>query len=76
MGKSYIIISAVKHICIFCWCWYLRYCGVIAFGIKCIGFGGKVGDAGHELYCNFLRCDIVLGIVLWQFIHGILGLRS
>ncbi len=52
-GKSYIIISVVKHIWKFCWCWYLRYCGVIALGIKCIGFGGKVGGAGPELYCNF-----------------------
>ena len=33
-------------------------------GYKCIGFGGKVGGAVHDLYCNFLRLAIVLGIEL------------
>ena len=72
-GKSYIIISVVKHIWKFCWCWYLRYCGVIALGIKCIGFAGKEGGAGHELYCHLLGLAILFGIELTQFILRILA---
>ncbi len=42
-------------------------------GIKCIGFGGKVGGGGHELYCNFLGLAILFGIELGQFILRILA---
>ena len=38
---------------------------LVCFALYCNSFVGNGDCAVHELYCTFLRLELVLGIVLW-----------